>query len=348
MDGDLESYLDEHDHIITAREARSVGMRTEKIQAAVRTGELVRVVRGGYVTRSAMLAVSYEARHVLRTTVLLRTRPEDVAASHTSAAAMWGLPVPASELERMHVCHRTRKGTTRVHREFTVHCCPGEDAVVPAEVVRSSNTFGLVLPAGDPGPDDADARPSPAATGTVLVVHPAVAAIQSAQLTRTSIAVSIIDAVRQRRLATVPELREWLDRMRFVPGIPHVREALAKSDGLAESPPESWLRLILVELGYTVVAQHTICEDGRVFARVDFYLPELGVVVEFDGRVKYVRPDGSGDGDAVVAEKLREDRIRRLGYGVVRVGSQDLRRPDLIDRHIKDAARTVRWEKLAS
>ncbi|MGC5584504.1 hypothetical protein [Ornithinimicrobium sp. W1665] len=341
MDGDLESYLAEHDQIVTAREARSVGIRTEKIRAAVHTGELVRVVRGGYVTRSAMLAVRFEARHVLRTTVLLRTRPEDLAASHTSAAVMWGLPVTTSAMERMHVCHRTRKGTTRLHREFTVHCCPGEGAVVAAQVVRSSNAFGIVLP--DPTSDRAHAvaGPSRCEAPTVPVVHPAVAAIQSALLTRPSIAVSIMDAVRHRGLATVPQLQDWLGRMRFVPGIPHAREALERSDGLAESSPESWLRLILLELGYTVVAQHAICEDGRVFARVDFYLPELGVVVEFDGRVKYVRADGTGDADAVVAEKHREDRIRRLGYGVVRVGNEDLTKPELIDRYIKDAARTV-------
>ena len=358
MDGDLTSFLAGHDQIITAREARSVGIRTEKVRAAVRAGELVRVVRGGYVTRSAMLAVSYEARHVLRTAVLLRTRPGDVAASHTSAAAMWGLPVTTRLMERIHVCHRTRTGTTRRHREFTVHCCPGEDAVLEARVERSANAFGIVLPdrASDPGQPgagsadgaDADTGSSLVPAPVVVVVHPAVAAVQSALLTPTSTAVGIMDAVRQRGLATVPQLQDWLDRMRFVPGIPHAREALARSDGLAESPPESWLRLILVDLGYTVVAQHPIAEDGRVFARVDFYLPELGVVVEFDGRVKYVRSDGSGDGDAVVAEKRREDRIRRLGYGVVRVGSEDLGRPDVIDRYIKDAARTVRRPLRAS
>ena len=57
-----------------------------------------------------------------------------------------------------------------------------------------------------------------------------------------------------------------------------------------------------------------------VGAFVDFAWPAFRTVGEFDGRVKYgkyLRP-GQDPADAVVAEKIREDRIRDEGWRVVR------------------------------
>lgn len=98
---------------------------------------------------------------------------------------------------------------------------------------------------------------------------------------------------------------------------------------------ESGLRTILLLLGYQVRPQFHITEDGEFVARVDFYLPELGVVVEFDGAVKY---DGAEGREALVREKAREDRIRRLGYGVVRITWSQLYRPELIRERVEAAA----------
>jgi hypothetical protein len=53
-------------------------------------------------------------------------------------------------------------------------------------------------------------------------------------------------------------------------------------------------------------------------------------VGEFDGRIKYgrlLRP-GQDAGDAVFAEKRREDAIRDEDWGVVRWVWSDLERPD--------------------
>ncbi|MGN6634350.1 MAG: hypothetical protein ACTHJ6_02650 [Oryzihumus sp.] len=46
-------------------------------------------------------------------------------------------------------------------------------------------------------------------------------------------------------------------------------------------------------------------------------------MVEFDGLVRY---RGDGGSDVVVAEKLREDRIRSIGYEVLRVTWRELDR----------------------
>ena len=57
---------------------------------------------------------------------------------------------------------------------------------------------------------------------------------------------------------------------------------LAREPG---EPLETRLRILLVRLGIRFRAQHWVrTRDGRRYARVDFYLPQLGVVVEFDAQ----------------------------------------------------------------
>ncbi len=55
------------------------------------------------------------------------------------------------------------------------------------------------------------------------------------------------------------------------------------------------------------------------------------VLVEFDGLVRYAGADD------LVAEKRREDRLRALGYEVVRVMWADLEHPERILRAIRQA-----------
>ncbi|WP_223885840.1 hypothetical protein [Nocardia colli] len=75
-----------------------------------------------------------------------------------------------------------------------------------------------------------------------------------------------------------------------------------------------------------------ICQ-GNVFTsthnflgRVDFYFEGAGVLCEFDGRSKYGRllAPGQTAGDAVFAEKIREDAMRACGFQLVRWTWQDL------------------------
>ena len=69
--------------------------------------------------------------------------------------------------------------------------------------------------------------------------------------------------------------------------------------------------------------------DGTFLGRVDLGYPELGVLIEFDGKVKYQQPfrPGQTPAEVVIAEKLREDRLRALGYVVVRFVWSDLADP---------------------
>ena len=72
-------------------------------------------------------------------------------------------------------------------------------------------------------------------------------------------------------------------------------------------------------------------EGGEKRLRSDHCEPAdpTEVVVEFDGAVKYSGPEGR---EHLIAEKRREDALRRLGYRVVRLLWSDLSNPERVAR----------------
>ena len=77
---------------------------------------------------------------------------------------------------------------------------------------------------------------------------------------------------------------------------------------------------------------------GRRIGRVDFHFDGI-VLGEFDGRVKYGRllKPGQSPGDAVFAEKQREDALRDLGFQVVRWTWDDLEAPGQVAERVRRA-----------
>jgi hypothetical protein len=73
-------------------------------------------------------------------------------------------------------------------------------------------------------------------------------------------------------------------------------------------------------------------------ARVDLAWPELGLFLEFDGKVKYERllKEGEHASDVVFREKQREDMIRRLtGWRCIRIVWADLYKPEVTAAKIR-------------
>jgi very-short-patch-repair endonuclease len=103
------------------------------------------------------------------------------------------------------------------------------------------------------------------------------------------------------------------------------RRLISLADPRCDSPGESRTRLLLHDLGLSWRSQVVICDEHDDFvAKVDFLVGSR-VVVEFDGLHKYAGSQGPA---ALAAEKRREDRLRALGYAVVRLTWADLANPD--------------------
>lgn len=148
-----------------------------------------------------------------------------------------------------------------------------------------------------------------------------------------------LDAVDAVTIADAA-LRRWPELSTSVPALlrrcrtwPHAGRALRRwrlVDWRRESPAESWSAVAFVRQRIPLPEpQVTICTpDGAPVGRVDFWWDDVGVAGEVDGLVKYgvgsqlTREQATR---ALVAEKQREDRLRRLGVCVVRWGTTDLR-----------------------
>ena len=111
-------------------------------------------------------------------------------------------------------------------------------------------------------------------------------------------------------------------------GVARARTVAAKVDGLSGSVGEtrSRLRFPLIGVPAPTLQQPFEDEDGLI-GYADFWWPEYGVIGEFDGRVKYEAAEylnQRSGGDALWAEKHREDRLRALGHIVARWTWADL------------------------
>ncbi|WP_228541607.1 hypothetical protein [Nocardia sp. XZ_19_369] len=126
-------------------------------------------------------------------------------------------------------------------------------------------------------------------------------------------------------------------------GVAAAKRVVAFLDAHSESAGESRSRVLCADLGLpTPTPQGNVYgPDGAFLGRVDFYFEGTGVLGEFDGRTKYgrlLRP-GREPGDAVFAEKVREDAMRACGFQVVRWTWQDLTTQNIAHRILAALAR---------
>ena len=89
----------------------------------------------------------------------------------------------------------------------------------------------------------------------------------------------------------------------------------------AESAPESWVRMLLIEHGFPLPVVNFSLSSlaGRELYRLDLAWPELRIAVEYDGHAAHA---GREEQDAA-----REEDLRRHGWIVVRARAADLSDP---------------------
>jgi putative AbiEi antitoxin of type IV toxin-antitoxin system len=296
-------------------DARECGYTDCEIRMRIRAGRWVRLCRGAYAVvdpaEQACPRWERERRQHVRIAQAIQHRLDVRAAiSHQSAVAAHGLPTWGLDLGKVHVTRLSGHG--RSDDEVVQHAgCLGE-----GDLVMTS-------------------------TGAVLTTV-ARSVVEAARLTTYQSAVVMTDAALNRRLVSADDLAAALEVVRRRPGASTAVKAVGFADAGAESPGESRLRVLLADQGLpTPVLQAELLEPAGTFvARVDFLFPDERVVVEFDGETKY----GDRPADAVIAEKWREDRIRELGYIVVRISWSDLAHPKRTAERIRRAIdRARRW-----
>jgi hypothetical protein len=143
----------------------------------------------------------------------------------------------------------------------------------------------------------------------------------------------VVNDALNKRLVTAKELAECAEFMDKWPRSLRHRVVLRLADGRIESVGESRFFFLCWAYGLPLpIPQYKIYDDkGRLVAVVDFAWPELGLFVEFDGKIKYKAPDREGETvvDVVLREKKREELVCRItDWRCLRVIWADLYTPE--------------------
>ncbi|MBM7802176.1 hypothetical protein JOE58_001427 [Curtobacterium luteum] len=252
------------------------------LQRRHRAGALVRIADGVYVDTAVWQSMSAIERHLALARALAPTVRPTAAFSHLTAAIALGWPLVGPPPARVHVT----------------------DAVTS----RTEHRAHLVRHAGEP-----DLGPRPVSMGGVPITGPLRTAIDLAATLEPAVAAVAVDHAVRTRLVTIDDFVAALPGPRRR-GSVRGRTVAEALDPLHESAGESYTAIRMVEIGLPrPVAQHEFrSADGRT-DRVDFWFEELGVVVEFDGKQKYVDREVLGarsPDEALWHEKVREDRLR--------------------------------------
>lgn len=284
--------------VVLRREAIAAGLNDNWLARMVKAKELARVRQGAYVLRQRWTDADKVARHLMLAGAVMRQydgRP--VAASHATACVMHGGPNWGLDLTRVHLTSLV--GTSERNQAKVVHhrgvCRVGD-------VSRQEGHW---------------------------VTAPARTALDTASLVGRDAGVCVLDWYLHEGLATWSELVTGFHAMKEWPDTLGLHRTLQLCDGRSESVGETRLRLLIRDLGLPppVLQWDVFHPDGRLAGRVDMAWPELGLMLEFDGRAKYrkyLRP-GESIEDAVLREKAREDLLRELtGFRMIRVVWQDL------------------------
>jgi hypothetical protein len=300
----LDAVLSRQGGVFTAAQAYAAGASPSEVQEARRRRDLVSLRRGIYAVTAAYEALDDAGRYRLATHAALLALKPPTALSHVTAAQWDDLELLRPDLTELHV---TRPELVASRREAGIHHHPGALPTGHVEVVRG-----------------------------VRITSALRTAVDLARTTEFAEGLAAADSAL-RRGHEHAELLAVLDMCRAWPGARQAGRVVAEADGRTANPGESWSRAILIQAGLapTDLQVEVRDRDGLV-GYADFgWLPSR-VLGEFDGRGKY-GADASGAADAVWREKLREDRLRALGFIIVRWTWADLLRPERFLGRIRNA-----------
>ncbi|PRB11768.1 hypothetical protein [Microbacterium sp. MYb62] len=288
------------------------GWTDRRITAAVREGALFAFRRGWFIASADREKLWPEQRHHAHVIAVARDARGPAVMSHASAAVLWGLPLYAMRLARVHMTTATPRRISSAPDVFRhVAPLPSSDVTVRGGIRCTSlsrTVFDLIR---------------------TLPVPAAVAATDAAerQMADRQWEWDLDAVVAWRR-----GLGERLSEAGGARGIRQARWVAEFADGRAQLPGESVSRLQLRRLGFADPELQVPVDgpDGRQYF-VDFGLADVRSFGEFDGKTKYVdealRSERTLE-QVLLAEKQREDWIRgRTQWGFARWGSEHIATP---------------------
>lgn len=238
------------------------------ITRACKNSELLKLARNIYIPAQKVQNLKPWERYTLKVLTRYRASPSTVF-SHRSAASLLGLALPSHPDHKVHVyCDAHSRGT--------------HDGVVKHPRL-TAETPHLVTGVG------------------AIVTDVATTVIDCAHGLSFREASMVADSALAQNMISLEELTEKMAAFNRR-GHRRVHRVAGSLSALSESPGETLVRLLLDELGIRYVQQYWV---GNY--RADFYLPDYGAFIEFDGVMKY-----SEFGEYV--EVLRAERDRERSF----------------------------------
>jgi hypothetical protein len=164
--------------------------------------------------------------------------------------------------------------------------------------------------------------------GGIRTTTPARTALDLARREPLDPAVAAIDALLRATRTKVADVELLAARHQGDKGIRNARVVLDLVDPGAESPRETWLRLLIIRAGFPRPETQVpvIDEFGQIVARVDIGWSELKIAVEYDGEHHWT------DRRRLAHDIRRTELLMELGWIVIRITAEDA--PETIRRRI--------------
>lgn len=300
--------------LILSRDHLVHGTTLKELARRAKAGGLHRVRQGVYVEGAAWAALKPWEQYRVRISAAAETSSARTIFARHSAASVWGIPTiglhhPVQAVTLKNDGGRSRAGITRHYADrasLKVYRCEG---ILVTGRVRTVLDLAAFTPFVE-----------------------AIAPLDH-----------VLKADRKRGLPAITKetLLAEADGTYTAAAIRRIQAAVDFADPLSGSAGESYSRALMHAAGFeTPVLQREFRDEAGLVGFSDFYWKGVRVAGEFDGIDKYLKPEflkGRTAAQAVVEEKLREDRIRATGCGVVRWVWAELTTPGAFERKLAAA-----------
>src|SRR5271155_914528 len=214
-----------------------------------------------------------------------------------------------------------RRATITGRAAAALHGAKWVNETAPIELLWRNNH----CPPGIIARDDRFAADEVTYVRGLTVATPARAGFDLARHLLAGTAVAHLDALARATRITKQELISLVDRYPGARGNKRARLLIDLMDPGAESPKESWLRLVLISAGLPSPATQIRATDRQYVAYLDMGWEDQMVAVEYDGDHHRL------DRGQYVKDIRRAEMLEGLGWFVVRVIKEDRPR-DIIER----------------